>query len=348
MSVRTIGIIGGGQLARMLALAGIPLGYKFIFLDTYPECPAGDLGEVIIAQYDDQEKLLELASRCDVLTFDFENVPATALNEIVKQVTFHPSADALKTAQDRLSEKTLFDELGIPTPDYKNIESQEDISSAVDFPFPAILKTRRLGYDGKGQVRISTHVDLEKAWDELGNTACLLEGFVKFDFEVSQVAARDAKGNINFYPLAENRHENGILIESNAPFVNKVLESLAQTYTKNVLEHFNYVGVLAIEFFVNADSLIINEMAPRVHNSGHWTIEGTISSQFENHIRAITDLPLGDTFAIGKAKMINCLGEMSKREEVLKNASAHYHDYAKAARPGRKVGHITYLSKLIE
>jgi len=218
MSVKTIGIIGGGQLARMLALAGIPLGYKFIFLDTYAECPAADLGELILAQYDDQEKLLELASRCDVLTFDFENVPASALNEIVKQVSFHPSAEALKTAQDRLSEKTLFDDLGIPTPDYYNIESETDIANTKDFPFPAILKTRRLGYDGKGQVRISSQNELTKAWSELGNTACLLEGFVKFDFEVSQVAARDADGHINFYPLTENRHENGILVESNAPF----------------------------------------------------------------------------------------------------------------------------------
>ena len=346
MTVSTVGIIGGGQLARMLALAGIPLGYKFIFLDTYAECPAGDLGEVILAQYDDQEKLLELASRCDVLTFDFENVPASALNEIVKQVSFHPSAEALKTAQDRLSEKTLFDELGIPTPDYLNIESKEDITKASDFPFPAILKTRRLGYDGKGQVRIKSFEELTGAWNELGKTACLLEGFIKFDFEVSQVAVRDADGNINFYPLTENRHEHGILIESNAPFVNSVLESLAQTYTKKLLEHFDYIGVLAIEFFVKGNSLIINEMAPRVHNSGHWTIEGTISSQFENHIRAITGLPLGDTFAICKAKMINCLGEMPNRAESLKDASAHYHDYAKEARPGRKVGHITYLSKL--
>jgi len=346
VTIQTIGIIGGGQLARMLALAGIPLGYKFIFLDTYAECPAGDLGEVIIAQYDDQVKLLELASRCDVLTFDFENVPATALNKIVKQVDFHPSSNALKTAQDRLSEKTLFDELGIPTPDFLNIESKQDIDKAKDFPFPAILKTRRLGYDGKGQVRISSHTELMAAWNELGNTECLLEGFVQFDFEVSQIAVRDTDGNIKFYPLTENRHQNGILVESNAPYENIKLEKLAQSHTKKLLEKFNYVGILAIEFFVNGNSLIINEMAPRVHNSGHWTIEGTLSSQFENHIRAITGLPLGDTAAICKTKMVNCLGEMPSRKESLKDFSAHYHDYAKAARPGRKVGHITYLSKL--
>ena len=345
MTIKTVGIIGGGQLARMLALAGIPLGYKFIFLDTYSTCPAADLGELIVAEYNDQEKLLELASRCDVLTFDFENVPASALDEIVKQVSFHPSVNALKTAQDRLSEKNLFKKLGIPTPECLSIESADDVATAFDFPFPAILKTRLLGYDGKGQVRIKNYADLEQAWNELGNNACLLEGFVNFDTEVSQIAVRAKDGEIRFYPLTENTHKNGILIESNAPFKNNVLSALAQSYTSKLLEHFNYVGVLAIEFFVCSDALIINEMAPRVHNSGHWTIEGAVSSQFENHIRAITGLPLGDTSAVGSSRMLNCLGEMPSRDEILKDPAAHYHDYAKEPRSGRKVGHVTYLNE---
>lgn len=346
MSIKTIGIIGGGQLARMLALAGIPLGYKFIFLDTYETCPASDLGELLLGEYDDHDELMELASRCDVLTYDFENVPATSLDEIIKLVDLHPSASALKTAQDRLSEKTLFTSMDIPTPNYLNIESKDDLIKAKDFSFPAILKTRRLGYDGKGQVRLSNFTELSAAWDELGNTACLLEGFVQFETEVSQIAVRGNDGDIRFYPLTENTHKNGILIESNAPYTNDSLSDLAQNYTTKLLEHFNYVGVLAIEFFVSNNALIINEMAPRVHNSGHWTIEGTLTSQFENHIRAITGLPLGDTFAICKSKMINCLGEMPDRKEALSDTSAHYHDYSKEPRPGRKVGHITYVNKL--
>lgn len=342
MTIKTVGIIGGGQLARMMALAGIPLGYKFIFLDTYASCPASDLGDLIVAEYHDQEKLLELANRCDVLSFDFENVPASAIDEISKQVTFHPAPTALQTAQDRLSEKTLFRKLDIPTPEFLNIESIDDINKASGFPFPAILKTRRLGYDGKGQVRISKYEELSAAWNELGKTACLLEGFVQFDTEVSQIAMRATGGDIRFYPLTENTHKNGILIESNAPFIDNNLTELAQNYTQKLLEHFNYVGVLSIEFFVCGNALIINEMAPRVHNSGHWTIEGAATSQFENHIRAITGLPLGDTSAIGKSKMINCLGEMPSRSEILKDPTAHYHDYAKEPRKGRKVGHITY------
>jgi len=344
--IKTIGIIGGGQLARMLALAGIPLGYKFIFLDTYAECPASDLGKLIVGEYDDLEKLHELANQADVLTFDFENIPAHAINSIAKVVPFYPSPQALATAQDRLSEKTLFTELGLKTPEFHNIESASDLTSARDFSFPAILKTRRLGYDGKGQVRIKQFSELNEAWNSLNRVDSLLEGFVNFDFEVSQVATRAINGDIVFYPLTKNRHADGILVESTAPYINKSLTEKAQAYTAKVLEHFEYIGTLAIEYFVSGDELIVNEMAPRVHNSGHWTIEGSETSQFENHIRAISGLPLGPTDAVGEIRMENCIGQMPAREDTLGNQFAHYHDYGKSARPGRKVGHITYVKHL--
>lgn len=341
--INVIGIIGGGQLARMLALAGIPLGFKFVFLDTYAECPASALGKLIVGQYDDLEKLHQLADQADVLSFDFENVPATAINSIAQKVPFHPSPAALATAQDRLSEKTLFRALGIATPEFHNLEKTADLASAKEFTYPAILKTRRLGYDGKGQVRIRDFSELNEAWNELGRVDCLLEGFVDFDLEVSQVATRDQHGNIAFYPLTHNRHENGILVESIAPYSNAILQEKAQDCTRKVLKHFDYVGTLAIEYFVAGDNLIVNEMAPRVHNSGHWTIEGAVTSQFENHIRAITGLPLGAADAVGQVRMQNCIGEMPARSKSLTDKNAHYHDYGKSARPGRKVGHITYV-----
>lgn len=343
--IQTIGIIGGGQLARMLALAGIPLGFRFVFLDTYAECPAADLGELIIGAYDDLEKLHQLADKADVLSFDFENVPAAAIESLAEKVPFFPSPKALATAQDRLSEKTLFRELAITTPEFHNIEQTADLAAAKDFLFPAILKTRRFGYDGKGQVRIKTFSELNEAWNELERSDCLLEGFVNFDLEVSQVATRDQQGHIAFYPLTHNRHEDGILVESIAPYDSDVLTKKAQSYTRKVLEHFDYVGTLAIEFFVSGEELIVNEMAPRVHNSGHWTIEGAITSQFENHIRAITGLPLGATDAVGQVRMLNCIGAMPSRTERLCDTTANYHDYGKSAREGRKVGHITYVSR---
>lgn len=337
-----VGIVGGGQLARMLVLAGYPLGLRFQILDPAVDACAGQVAPLIQGEYDDAARLEALADWADVITFDFENVPAAAARMVKPQVTVYPPAGALAVAQDRVAEKTLFWELGIPTPSFATVNSDEDLKDAVArLELPAVLKTRRLGYDGKGQRVIRAAEDVEPAWQALGGVPLILESFVPFEREVSVLAARSCTGETVFYPLVENHHRDGMLRLSRAPYSDLRLEREGWDYAQRLLERLNYVGLLAIEFFVKEGRLIANEIAPRVHNSGHWTIEGAETSQFENHLRAILGLPLGSTTAVGHTVMLNCIGTVPERAAVLAVPGAHYHDYGKASRPGRKVGHLT-------
>jgi 5-(carboxyamino)imidazole ribonucleotide synthase len=337
-----IGIIGAGQLGRMLALAGYPLGLRFVFLDQTDDAPGAQVGRIITGAFDDADRLLQLAEAVDVVTFDVENVPVAAVEEVAKRKPFYPQPAVLGASQDRLTEKSLFRRLRIPTPEFASVDSLQDLHAAArKIGMPGVLKTRRLGYDGRGQHRIATPADIEIAWQELGSVPLIYEGFVKFSREVSLIGVRSSNGEIKFYPLAENVHNEGILRHSVAPYQNAKLQSQAESYLKRVFREFNYVGILTIEFFVKGGKLIANEMAPRVHNSGHWTIEAAETSQFENHIRAILGLPLGSTRPIGHSAMVNFIGKMPTPAAVLTIPGVHYHSYGKEARPKRKLGHCT-------
>jgi 5-(carboxyamino)imidazole ribonucleotide synthase len=305
----TIGVLGGGQLGRMLALSGYPLGLDFLFLDAQPGTPANQVAPQLTGSFTDPALLAELASRCTVVTFDWENVPAAALDELESKVAIAPPRAALATAQDRLLEKQLFARLGIATNASQAVDSLADLQRAVAaIGLPGVLKTRRLGYDGKGQSVLRKAADVERAWNELGGTPLLYEQLVPFDYEVSAIGVRGQGGEFAMYPLNRNLHEDGILRLTRAPWNAPRLEAAARRTLKRVMEHFGYVGVLAIEFFVHRGRLLANEMAPRVHNSGHWTIEGAVTSQFENHLRAIAGLPLGSTAARGHSAMVNLIG----------------------------------------
>ncbi|MEQ1581052.1 MAG: 5-(carboxyamino)imidazole ribonucleotide synthase [Steroidobacteraceae bacterium] len=337
-----IGIIGAGQLGRMLALSGYPLGQEFLFLDPSPDAPGGHVGPLLRGEFDDAASLKELADKVDLITFDVENVPVDAIREIAKNTPFLPQPDALGTSQDRLAEKMLFRSLKIPTPEFHAVDSLADLVNAVDrIGLPGILKTRRLGYDGRGQFRLRSAADIEAAWAALGSVPLIYEAFVHFNREVSVIGVRSTRGEVQVYPLAANTHVDGILRHSVAPYRNAALQKQAETYLKRVFKRFDYAGILTIEFFVAKGRLIANEMAPRVHNSGHWTIEGAATSQFENHIRAIMGLPLGSTAAIGHSGMVNFIGTIPEVEAVLAIPGAHFHGYGKAPRPNRKVGHCT-------
>ncbi len=339
----TIGVVGGGQLGRMLALAGYPLGLDFLFLDRSPVAPAGQVAPLLTADLADRSRLRELASRSDVVTFDWENVPVESLRGLACPV--RPSRAALAAAQDRVSEKRLFERLGIPTTRWRSVESRRDLDRALsEIGLPAMLKTRRLGYDGKGQAQLHTVRDAEAAWERLGAHPLLYEELVPFEFEVSIIGARAADGTTVFYPLCLNTHAGGILRVTRAPHGSPALQRLARRHLGRTLEHFRYVGVLTIEFFVRSGRLVANEMAPRVHNSGHWTIEGAVTSQFENHVRAVAGLPLGDTRALGHSAMINLIGRMPARARVLAHPGVHLHEYGKEPRPGRKLGHCTIVA----
>ena len=340
-----IGIVGGGQLARMLALAGIPLGLRFVFLDPAQDACAAELGEHLCGDYDDQALLARMAQMCDVVTYEFENVPESSIEFLSERVPVFPDARALATARDRLNEKSLFRELDIDTVPFVTVDSLADLQNAVKVTgLPAVLKTRTLGYDGKGQAVLRTEGDIETAWKELGGVPLILEGFAEFRREVSIIAVRGRDGEERFYPLAENIHRDGILhISRSRP--HDALQAQAQEYAKRLLEKLDYVGVMALELFDSGDRLLANEMAPRVHNSGHWSIEGCVCSQFENHIRAVAGLPLGSTEATGHAAMVNFIGAMPQREKVLACPGVYLHDYGKSPRPGRKVGHATVVSQ---
>ena len=319
----TVGILGGGQLARMMALAGAPLGLRFRVLDNVADACAGQFAPMIVGDYTDQAALAQFAAQVDVATFDFENVPAESAQWLSERVPVFPSPRALAVAQDRLAEKTLFRELGIPVPDFSDIASRNALQAAVErLGTPCILKTRRLGYDGKGQFRIKSAADIDAAWDALGAQAMtvglILEGFVHFQRELSVLSAS----------LAPARVEDA-------------LQATALAHARKLAEALDYVGVFALELFCRDGELLANELAPRVHNSGHWTIEGSETSQFQNHLRAVLGLPLGDTRMVGTACMLNWIGTMPDANAVLGEPGGHWHDYGKAPRDGRKVGHAT-------
>jgi len=318
-----VGVIGGGQLGRMLALAGIPLGLSFRFLDPSPAAPAGEVGELLVGAYDDAELLDRLAAGATVVTYEFENVPV----EAARRVGAVPAAAALEASQDRLVEKQLFRRLGIPTP-----RIDDEVES-----FPAILKTRRLGYDGKGQRLVET-------WEGPGPSH-VLEERLSFERELSLLAVRGRDGDTRFWPLVENVHEDGILRTSRAPAA-AAPQAEAEGYASRLLDELGYVGVLALELFDVGGRLLANEFAPRVHNTGHWTIEGAATSQFENHLRAVLGLPLGSTESRPSA-MFNLIGAAPVMEDVLRIAGAHLHLYGKEPRPGRKLGHVTLVEPTV-
>ena len=336
-----VGVLGAGQLARMIALAGYPLGLDFIFLDPSADACANRLGEHLRGEYDDPRLLAELAERADVVTYEFENVPADVAEFLASHTQVHPAPKALAVAQDRLIEKTFFHDIGIPTPAYAPIDSFEDLEQAMSvIGWPAILKSRTMGYDGKGQSLLKSADDLKAAWELLASVPAIVEAFVPFTREISIIAARNVSGAIVFYPLSENVHRGGILRVSQCRD-NDPMQQQAEIYMSRLMEALDYVGVLALELFEIDGKLIANEFAPRVHNSGHWTIEGAETSQFENHLRAILGLPLGATTPVGKAAMVNFIGGLPVTEELLAIPHAHLHLYDKAPRKGRKVAHAT-------
>ena len=349
-----VGILGGGQLARMLALAGHPLGLQFSFLDPAEDAAAQPVATQIRAAFDDPAGLDELARGADVVTYEFENVPASSVRRIADRVAVRPAAEALAAAQDRLDEKRLFRELRIPTADFEAIDSAETLRAAMRARGArAVAKTRTHGYDGKGQVVIDDPADAEGAWAALGR-ASIVEEHVAFDRELSVIGVRSRDGETRFYPIAENVHRGGIL-RTSISRPGDPMEAAAHDYARRILERLGYVGVLALELFQRGDTLLANEFAPRVHNSGHWTIEGAETSQFENHLRAVAGLALGSTAPVGFTGMVNCIGSLPDAASVLGIEGAHLHAYGKAARPGRKVGHVTVrastsaaLSTLIE
>ena len=336
-----VGILGGGQLARMIALAGYPLGLQFIILDPGADAGAVQLGEHLHGAYDDPELLAQLAEKADVVTYEFENVPAEVAAFLADHTRVYPAANALEIAQDRLTEKNFFNQLDIPTAEYAPVNSVKELEQAmVSMAYPAILKSRRMGYDGKGQVLLNSAAQLDIAWQQMQGIPSIVEGFVPFQREVSIIAARHPSGEIAIYPLSENLHSGGILRVAEC-CADDPLQQQAENSVICLLEALDYVGIIALELFDVDGKLLANEFAPRVHNSGHWTIEGSETSQFENHLRAILGLPLGSTAARGHAGMVNFIGDLPTPNQVLKIDNAHLHLYDKSPRKGRKVAHAT-------
>jgi 5-(carboxyamino)imidazole ribonucleotide synthase len=342
----TIGIVGGGQLGRMMALAGYPLGLDFLFLDRSADTPAARVAPTLVGEFTDHKLLRELARRSEVMTFDWENVSIDSLRALGRSAKIAPPLAALAMSQDRIAEKTLFAKLGIPTTRHAAVDTAAGLERALRrVGMPGVLKTRRLGYDGKGQAVIRSQEGAARAFETLRGVPLIYEEFVPFDYEVSIIGARNRQGEIAIYPLNRNLHREGILRLTRAPWGAAALQRRAAGHLRRVLEHFRYEGVLNIEFFVRGGTLVANETAPRVHNSGHWTIEGAATSQFENHLRGILGLPLGATAARGHAAMINLIGSLPTRDDFIDAPELHWHDYGKAPRPGRKVGHITVLAR---
>lgn len=353
-----VGILGGGQLAMMLAEAAEGLGVRCIALDPNPDCPASHACDVEVGAWDDPGALDRLAARCGdggVVTFEFENVPAASAERLAGKVAVRPGPRALEVAQDRLFERRMFAKLGIDAPDMRAVDSLEElIAAAGAMGGPAILKSRREGYDGKGQSVLRSPDDAERAWVAVGRVPAILDRMVPFVREVSVIATRGLDGSTAVYPLNDNQHANGILCVTRAPAlgIDPGVAAAAQEAAKKVLDYLGYVGTIAVEFFQIGEGagarLLANEIAPRVHNTGHWTIEGAQTSQFENHIRAVTGMELGPTDAVGHAAMVNIIGVHEPDAARAGSERAHWHDYHKAARPGRKLGHVTVVRDTAE
>ncbi len=337
-------VLGGGQLGRMLGLAGVPLGVTCAFLDPAAGAPTSAVGPVVVGELDDCACADAAAVGAAVVTYEWEGVPATTARHLAENVPVLPPPRALETAQDRLFEKQMFVALGIETAAFRPIETRAEMRAAVaDLGLPAVVKTRRGGYDGKGQTLIRREADIDDAFGALRGVPLIVEAFVPFARELSVLAVRGGDGAFACWPLVENQHAGGILRISRAPVprLDDALQARAAVFIQQLFEHLDYVGVGCVELFELDGTLLANEFAPRVHNSGHWTIEGADTSQFENHLRAILGLPLGSCAPRGVSAMVNCIGAMPDREAVLRIPGAHLHDYAKAPRPGRKLGHVT-------
>jgi len=340
-----VGVFGAGQLGRMLALAGIPLGLRFRFLDPHASPCAAELGEHIRGAFDDTHAIARFADGLDIATIEFENIPPHALEIASRTVPVLPSAKSLGIAKDRVKEKQLFERCGIPYTPTATISGIADLGTAVErIGAPGILKSRSEGYDGKGQARIESADDASAAFESIGCVPAVYERFVEFDHECSLVAVRSGSGEIVFYPLAINTHTRGILTKSHVPQLSHPLTELARSHARSILDDLQHVGVLTIEFFVRGDTLTANEIAPRVHNTGHWTIDAARTSQFENHVRAIAGFPLGptDLTVPHGCTMLNLIGGIPEVARMLAFADARVHLYGKEPRPGRKVGHVTW------
>jgi 5-(carboxyamino)imidazole ribonucleotide synthase len=341
-----VGIIGGGQLGRMLVRAAQDLGIACTTLDPAAHSPAAQVGPAIEGAFDDPDALAALADRSDVITYEFENVPVDGVRLLADRLPVRPGPASLATAQDRLAEKRLFAEVGLQAAPFETVDDPASLRTAIEaVGLPAVLKSRRMGYDGKGQAVIRSAERAEDAWRAIGEAPAILESLVPFDEEVSILGVRGTDGETRFWPLIENQHEEGILRRSFAPAreAGPELQVAAEAHARAVMERLDHVGVLAIELFRVGERLLGNEMAPRVHNSGHWTIEGAGTSQFEQHLRAISGLPLGATSVRGYAAMVNLIGAVPETAEVLRVPGAHLHVYGKEPRPRRKVGHVTLL-----
>ena len=338
-----IGVLGAGQLGRMLALAGYPLGLRLRFFDPTPDAAAGEIAPLMTGSYEDHAALRAFAEGLDAVTYEFENVPVEAARALGQWVPVLPGPRALEVAQDRLVEKDFFRSVGVEPAPYRAADSPADVRTAVsELGLPCILKTRRGGYDGKGQVVLREDFSAEEAWQEIGGVPAVVEGFVPFLRELSLLSVRSAAGEVRCWPLVENEHRDGILHLSRCPARESTdaLQSQADAHARAVLEGLDYVGVLALEFFELDGRLLVNEMAPRVHNSGHWTIEGAQCSQFENHLRAVTGLPLGSTGLRGYSAMLNLVGDTPPTAQLAACEGLHVHLYGKEPRPGRKLGHV--------
>jgi 5-(carboxyamino)imidazole ribonucleotide synthase len=336
-----LGILGGGQLGRMMALAAAPLNIQCRVWEPDQSACAQHYAEHLCLSYDDIAALDPFLSGLDACTYEFENLPASLVTALSSRITLNPSPLAIATSQDRLLEKTFFQQLDIPVAPYRAVNSLLDLQKAVAaLGLPAILKTCRFGYDGKGQCVLRNETDIARAWQQMGSVPLVLEGFVKFEREVSQIAVRNSQDEIRFYALAENVHRNGILYSSMARPGDRA-SLTAQQSVRKLMEAFDYVGVICVEFFEVNGSLVANEFAPRVHNSGHWTIEGAETSQFENHVRAVCGLPLGSTATRGHVAMLNIISTHPDAHKVCAIEGAHLHLYGKSEKPGRKLGHIT-------
>jgi 5-(carboxyamino)imidazole ribonucleotide synthase len=340
--VRRIGILGGGQLGRMMGLAGLPLGFEFLFLDPSADACAAVTGGLVQAGFDDEAAARDLARSVDVASFDFENVPDSTAQALEGLCPMYPPPVALGSCQDRLVEKELLEGLEIGVAGYHPVSSRTDLLEGLErLGYPAVLKTRRMGYDGKGQAVLRDQEDLERAWQKLGESELILEAFVPFESECSLIGVRGHDGGTRFWPLTRNVHDNGILALSRPGEFSPALQADAEKKMLRLMKRFDYRGVLTIEFFVKDGTLVANEIAPRVHNSGHWTIDGSDCSQFENHVRAIAGMPLGQTDLLRPSLMFNWIGRMPDRDAAMSLPGLHWHDYGKEPRPGRKIGHAT-------
>lgn len=340
----TVGILGGGQLGRMMALAGMKLGIKSRVFDPSPEACAGQITEHVQGSFEDVAALARFCQDIDVATYEWENVPVEAAQLVAGKVAhFFPAPSVLKTVQDRFLQKEFLRELGIPTAPYQSVSSRTELGLAVNaLGLPTVLKTRRMGYDGKGQFVVRALAEVETAWAKLGATPLLAEAFIAFERELSIVSVRGRTGETAFYPVAENQHRDGILRVSTAPApgLSAALQSRAEGHARRILDALKYVGVLSLEFFEHRGELLVNEIATRVHNSGHWTMDGAVTSQFENHLRAVTGMPLGATSLREPTVMVNFIGTVPDTKALSAIAGCKLHLYGKRPAPGRKLGHV--------